>query len=161
MSIFEKLEFSANPRAVPFMPYGAFFEPHAAPSSHLIVRKSSLPCSRSLLIHTRRGNIQIVHRVYQYSLNIGFDKASSGAESGGTADFLLASRNPTASLTSMGGTSIVQPPNPIPNPIVKPKTVFGRLVRSKHNEAEEPEAALLLRRTMLFVVFHAWEPSSC
>ncbi|SUA71917.1 Uncharacterised protein [Paenibacillus polymyxa] len=96
--IFEKLEFSANPRAVPFMPYGAFFEPHAAPSSHLIVRKSSLPRSRSLLIHTRRGNTQIVHRVYQYPLNIGFDKGNSGAESGGTADFLLASRNPTQAL---------------------------------------------------------------
>ena len=37
------MEFTANRRAVPFMPYGAFFEPHVAPSSHLIVRKSSLP----------------------------------------------------------------------------------------------------------------------
>ncbi|MCH6190947.1 hypothetical protein MKN04_25430 [Paenibacillus polymyxa] len=46
VSIFEKLEFTANPRAVPFMPYGASFEPHAAPSSHLIVRKGSLPRSR-------------------------------------------------------------------------------------------------------------------
>ncbi|WP_290410573.1 hypothetical protein [Paenibacillus polymyxa] len=125
MIIFEKLEFSANPRAVRFMPYGAFFEPHAAPSSHLIVRKSSLPRSRSLLIHTRRGNTQIVHRVYQYPLNIGFDKGSSGAESGGTADFLLASRNPTASLTSMGGTSLVQPPNPIPNPLLNQRPSSG------------------------------------
>ncbi|MBU9710032.1 hypothetical protein KSP24_24385 [Paenibacillus sp. AK121] len=35
-------------------------------------------------------------------------------------------------------------PNSNSEPNVKPKSVFGRLVRSKHIEAEEPEAAASL-----------------
>ncbi|WP_339179673.1 hypothetical protein [Paenibacillus sp. FSL R5-0701] len=45
--------------------------------------------------------------MYQYPLNIGFVKGSSGAKSGGTVDFLLDGWNPAASLTSTGGTYLV------------------------------------------------------
>ncbi|BFH71004.1 hypothetical protein PsJ27TS7_50040 [Paenibacillus dendritiformis] len=44
-------------------------------------------------------------------------------------------------------------------PNIKPKPVFGRLVRSKHMKQRSRKQPHPLRRTMLFVVFHAWEPS--
>ncbi|MNN56459.1 hypothetical protein D3C81_1713930 [compost metagenome] len=61
------MEFTANPRAVPFMPYGAFFEPHAAPSSHLIVRKSSLPRSQ-IFTYSHQG-CGGIHKSYIECIN--------------------------------------------------------------------------------------------
>ncbi|WP_124118222.1 hypothetical protein [Paenibacillus sp. UASWS1643] len=83
--------------------------------------------------------------MYQYPLNIGFVKGSSGVKSGGTVDFLLGGwRTLRQALHRQEEHSLSSIPKSNSESHVKPNPVFGWLVRSNLIEAEKSEVTASL-----------------